>query len=87
MIIELHIERLVLDGLPAQVSHGHALRAAIETELANLLAASPPQRSRGHAASSLSAPPLRLAPNANAHRTGRDIARSLHAAIAPRATR
>jgi len=37
MKIDLHIERLVLDGLPAGSAQGPAIRAAVQTELARLL--------------------------------------------------
>jgi len=39
MNIHLHIERLILDGLPAGASPASHLREAIEAELARLLAA------------------------------------------------
>ena len=39
MNINLHIERLVLDGLPLERRDGAALQAALETALADLLAA------------------------------------------------
>jgi hypothetical protein len=38
MNIELHIERLVLDGLPVGAGQGAAIQAAVEAELARLLA-------------------------------------------------
>lgn len=37
MNIKLHIERLVLDGLPVEQRHGAELQAAVETELTRLL--------------------------------------------------
>ena len=37
MNIQLHIERLVLDGLPLERGQGPALQAAVEAELARLL--------------------------------------------------
>lgn len=37
MNINLHIERLVLDGLPVEVKDSAMLRAAIEAELTRLL--------------------------------------------------
>ena len=39
MRINLHIERLVLEGLPVTSSEGAQVRAAVEKELASLLAA------------------------------------------------
>jgi len=38
MNINLHVERLVLDGLPVTRSQGPLLQAAVEAELASLLA-------------------------------------------------
>jgi hypothetical protein len=38
MSIKLHIERLVLDGLPVTRSQGPLVKAAVETELARLMA-------------------------------------------------
>ena len=37
MNINLHIERLILDGLPLEARDGAILRAAVEVELARLL--------------------------------------------------
>jgi hypothetical protein len=37
MNINLHIERLVLNGLPVEARHGALIREAIEAELARLL--------------------------------------------------
>lgn len=39
MKIRLNIERLILDGLPVAHAQGTLVRAAVETELARLLAA------------------------------------------------
>jgi hypothetical protein len=39
MRINLHIERLILDGLPIASSQGPKVRAAVEKELTRLLAA------------------------------------------------
>jgi hypothetical protein len=38
MRINVHIERLILDGLPVRTSQGRVLQASIERELARLLA-------------------------------------------------
>ena len=37
MNVELHIERLVLDGLPLSPTDGAAVQAAVQTELTRLL--------------------------------------------------
>ena len=38
MKITLHIERLILDGLPVGRSQGHMVRSAVERELTHILA-------------------------------------------------
>ena len=81
MNIELHIERLLLDGLPMNAAAVRVLRATLETQLASLLTAAPPTLRHGY-----SVPVLRAAPIGPAHvaaTTGRDIARSVHAALVP----
>lgn len=40
MNIHLHIDRLILDGLPVTATQGAVVQAAVESELARLLAAS-----------------------------------------------
>lgn len=82
MNIELHIDRLVLDGLPMSGAEARVLRATLETELASLLATAPPTSHQGY-----SVPLLRAAPIERAHvaaTAGRDIARSVHAALVPK---
>jgi len=37
MTIRLHIERLVIDGLPLEAEHGPVVQAAVEAELTRLL--------------------------------------------------
>jgi hypothetical protein len=37
MNVHVHIERLVLDGLPVEAGSGAAVRAAVEAELAELI--------------------------------------------------
>jgi hypothetical protein len=37
MKIQVHIERLILDGLPMEKRHGPLVRAAVEKELTRLL--------------------------------------------------
>jgi hypothetical protein len=39
MKIELHIEQLILDGLPLEKRHGPLVRAAVEKGLTRLIAA------------------------------------------------
>jgi hypothetical protein len=79
MDINLHIERLVLDGLPIRRSQGALVQAAVEAELAHLLA-------EGGLASSLQsggAVPMQLAEEAKPAQIGRQIARAVHRGLKP----
>jgi hypothetical protein len=79
----LHIERLVLDGLPVSSLQGAAVRAALERELARAFAAGgvPAQWSTGGIVPRLPAPQFNLAPGERPDAIGRHIARSLHRGI------
>jgi hypothetical protein len=83
MRIELHIERLVLDGLPATDAEGARLRAAVEGELARLLATGGLARelAAGGAVPHLPAPQIGIGPGDRPDALGRAVARSLHAGI------
>ncbi len=86
MKIALHIERLVLDGLPLRAGQAGALQAALEAELARLLAEPGMTGVHGGAAAELAVAPVRLAADGGPHRWGRQIAGSLHGGlIAPAA--
>jgi len=87
MNIALHIERLVLDGLPAPAGRPAAVQAALEAELARLLADRGLPGVAGGAVPELAAAPIRLQPRAGPQSWGRGIARSLHAGLAPAAAR
>jgi hypothetical protein len=82
MNIELHIERLVLDGLPAEGSSA-ALREAIQMELARLL------RSRGlshELRGGIAVPRVRGGTVGIEHqpaKLGQSIARAVHEGIGP----
>ena len=54
--INLHIERLVLDGLPIDRHHGPLVKAAVEAELSRLLTANGVARGLGFAGAIPSAP-------------------------------
>jgi hypothetical protein len=78
MRIELHIERVVLDGIEHR--HVPAVREALTTELGRLLSAGP-ARSWWHSrhARRIDAPPV--APVSDPARLGRGIAASLYGGI------
>lgn len=78
MRIQVHIERVVLDGVPRR--HTAAVREALTAELSRLLASTPAgswQRSR--ALRRVDAPPV--APATDPIRLGRGIAASVYGGI------
>jgi hypothetical protein len=83
MTIEVHIERLVLEGLPVTSADGPRIRAAVEGELSRLLAAGglSCELASGGAAPSIDAPEISLAPRARPDAIGRAVARSVHTGI------
>jgi hypothetical protein len=82
MNIDLHIERLVLDGLPVTRSKGPLLQTAVETELARLLTIEglPPNLAVGGAFPLIKAGNIQLA-NSNPNQLGQQIARAVHGSI------
>jgi hypothetical protein len=84
MRTRVHIERLILDGLPLTTEAGARVRAAVETELARLLAAQgvPEHLRLGGAVPAIAAPRLRFAADDRPDTIGRNIARSIHRGIA-----
>jgi hypothetical protein len=81
MSIALHIERLIVDGLPLTPAQARALRAGIETHLAQMLEAAPLTTAAGYALPALSATPIVWSGAATAHDGARQVAASLHAAL------
>lgn len=83
MTIRLHIERLVLDGIPVAAGQQHLLQAAVQAELARLLAAGglAPALAAGGAVPRIAAPALNLPAGAGGVDTGSRIAASVHAGI------
>jgi len=83
MTINLHIERIILDGLPLEAHHGPIVRAAIEAELARLLAAQglPPALHAGGALPALRAAPIAIADAATPDAIGQQIARSVYGGL------
>jgi hypothetical protein len=83
MNINLHIDRLVLDGLPFAGPDAGLLQNALETELTRLLVADG-QSGRldfsSGATSRLTAPGIRVM-NGNPTLTGEEIARSVHGGL------
>ena len=80
MKIVLHIERLVLDGLPVARSQGHMVRAAAERELTRLLGTgnlSGELRTSG-AIPVLSGGDIRVQPRSQPAAVGKQIAGAVH---------
>ena len=80
MSIHLHIERLILEGLPVDAHQGRYLRAALETELTRLLATGGLSHglAEGGAIAEVRAGTMQMNPGATPTVVGADIAKALH---------
>jgi hypothetical protein len=83
MNINLHIERLVLDGLNIESGHGAVVKEAVEAELARLFSEGglAPGLQSGGAWSNIQPVSIALNGNENPLRLGQEIARSIYAGI------
>lgn len=83
MNLSVHIERLILEGLPIMPGQGGLVRAAVEQELSQLLAAGglSPELSAGGARPSVRAGDIQLANDMHPARLGRQIARAVYSGI------
>jgi hypothetical protein len=83
MNINLHIERLVLDGLTLERGQEPLVRAAVEAELARLLTAHGLSSSlmSGGATPHLRAGQISLSGESSAHQLGHQIARAVYRGI------
>lgn len=79
MNINLHIERLILDGIDFGPSQRQQLRAAVEGELVRLLGAGTLAHMRGAAVPSISSPAIELRNNPTEF--GKQIAGSVYGGI------
>jgi hypothetical protein len=79
MTIKLHIERLVLEGLPIMRSQGPLVQAAVQAELSRLLAQGGlgPELASGGAVPSVPVESIRLNAGSPAQ-IGKQIARSVY---------
>jgi hypothetical protein len=86
MKISVHIERLVLDGLPVTNLQGPQVRDAVERELVQLLAAGglSHELRAGGAVPSVRAGGIGLAPKNQPVRLGQQIARAVYGGIGSR---
>lgn len=78
MNINVHIERLILDGLLVKGSDGSIVQAAVETELARLLAEQGLTGVSGGSIPSLSTAPIELSRDPKAAPLGHQIAQAIH---------
>jgi len=80
MNINIHIDRLVLDGLPGSAHDLPAFQAAIQAEITDLLAAHgiAPQFLTTAAVPYVAAPAIRLTAHPTAHQLGIDIGRAAY---------
>ncbi|HEY9675110.1 MAG TPA: hypothetical protein V6D11_26960 [Waterburya sp.] len=80
MNINLHIERLIVDGVNLYPSDRRVLQATVEAELARLLTTEglPPGWQAGGAVPSVSIPPIELTPNINPTQMGQQIAQAVY---------
>jgi hypothetical protein len=83
MKINVHIERLVLEGLPLSRAHGPLVQRAVEAELARLLAGNAIANDLRSAATIPRAvgSPVQYASEASPHQLGTQIAQSVHAGL------
>jgi hypothetical protein len=80
MNIELHIEHLVLDGLPLAAADGASVLTAVQTELTRLLTEGglAPGLQQGGALTSLRGADVRLSPGPAPDAVGREIGAAVH---------
>lgn len=81
--IHLHIERLILDGLPIERAQGPHVLAAVEAELARLLTENglDPALGAGGVVPGVDASGIQLAPGSSPMQIGRQIAQSVYSGI------
>ena len=83
MNVHLHIERLVLDGVPIEPRGGRMLQAVVEAELTRLLAVRGIPRAllAGGMVPTLHAPPVQLPPGGEPAALGAQTARSVYRSL------
>ena len=81
--IHLHIERLILDGLPIERSQGPFVQAAVEAELSRLLTENglAADLQAGGTVPSINAAGIQLAAGSSPAQMGRQIAQSVYDGI------
>lgn len=86
MNVRLHIERLVLDGLPVTAAQAPRVKMAIEAELGRLLSEGgvSPELASGTALPSVNAPTMQSPRGISPAQLGRQIAQSVFAGVGKR---
>ncbi len=81
--IHLHIERLILDGLPIERSQGPHVQAAVEAELSRLLTENglAPNLQTGGAMPNVHANAIQLTASSSPAQVGTQIAQSVYGGI------
>ncbi|HSS48479.1 MAG TPA: hypothetical protein VLX28_05995 [Thermoanaerobaculia bacterium] len=84
MNVNLHIERLILDGIDVEPAQRPLLQAALERELGRLLAQGGvgPALAAGGAVPSVQAGDFQMGASGNPRQLGRQIARAVHGGLA-----
>jgi hypothetical protein len=83
MNVSIHIERLIIDGLPVTACDNALVQAGVEAELSRLLSESgiPGELSMGGNWATVRAPTLRFSSVAHAGVTGADIGAGIYSAF------
>jgi len=83
MNVQLHIERLILDGLPVTAAQGPRVKAAMEAELTRLLTRSGlnPTLLSGSAMPRLPAGTVQVNRNSNPSRLGTHLAQAVYSGL------
>ncbi len=79
--IHLHIDHLVLDGIPLNRRDGSALQFAIESELTRLLSEEGVANVSGGAVPHITAEPVQILAQPNSAHVGHQIANSIYSSI------
>jgi hypothetical protein len=79
--VTVHIERLVIDGIPLNANDGAQLRASLGRELTRLLQRDGLPMRGGGAVPALTGPPLQIPQMLRPIDLGRQIARNLHESL------
>ena len=81
MNVHLHIERLIVDGLPAAPGQGANLRAGLEEELVRLLLSNGLAFGSSRAEASVNAGTIQVSGDASGRAVGRQIGQTLFASL------